>query len=265
MTWLGVDGRDLERLEKTFATFLDNLSEETESGSAAAGKFETNLVDEKTITIETYENVAVKLGPLPYEPGDMSEVVEIYIQFALTVRKRERDGNRRYVIVKSATEMVYLQVTETDSGDESRRRVQGLHFDFELFGEQENGENGVHDANHPVFHAQYNPNCIDTLAFDRWEPPEDPRNYPEYPRIPCAPFDIVAVGYMILNDHLPHKVIENAGWPSDDILDENLPQFPEQAFEEAMPGTLHSEAWYIHHSTDSDGRPLLDPNNHRRV
>ncbi|WP_143825013.1 hypothetical protein [Natrinema ejinorense] len=264
MTWERVDGRDVDKIEAAFATFLNNLSRETESDGAASAKFEADFVDSKTISVETFEGEAVRLGPVPYEPGDRSVTVEVYIQFGLTVRKRRADEGPEYLITKSSTEMVYLQVTE-DDGSESRERVQGLHFDFDLHAEQANGENGDHDANHPVFHAQYNPNCIDTVAFEHWEPPAHEQTYPDYPRIPCAPFDVVAVGYMVLNDHLPEQVIANQGWPSDEFLADNLPQFPEEAFNSPMPGRLHSEAWYVHHCTPTDGRPLVDPNNHRRV
>lgn len=264
MTWEEVNGDDLGRIETAFSIFLNNLSRETESDGAASAKFDVGFVDEETISVETNKGEAIKLGPVPNQPGDKSITVEVYIQFGLLIRKRQDDNGPDYLIIKSSTEMVYLQVTE-DSGSESRKRVQGLHFDFDLNSEQANGENGDYDANHPIFHAQYNPNCIDTVAFEHWSPPMDSKTYPDYPRIPCAPFDIVAVGYMILNDHLPESVIENKGWPGNDFLSNNLPQFPEEAFENTMPGKLHSEAWYLHHCTPTDGRPLIDPNNHRRV
>lgn len=264
MTWEQVDGRDLDRIEATFATFLNNLSRETESDGTASAKFEADFVDGETISVETFDGEAVKLGPVPYEPGDKSITVEVYIQFGLIVRKRQTDEGTKYVIIKSSTEMVYLQVTD-DDGSESRKRVQGLHFDFDLHAEQANGENGEHDANHPVFHAQYNPNCIDTVALGHWEPPVHEQTYPEYPRIPCAPLDVVAVGYMILNDHFPERVIANQGWPSNEFLSENIPHFPEEAFDSPMPGRFHCEAWYIHHCTPTGDRPLIDPDDHRRV
>lgn len=259
-----MSGRDVEKIERTFAIFLNNLSRETESDGAASAQFDVNFEDEETISVETNDGEAVKLGPVPYEPGDKSTTVEVYIQFGLLLRKPQADDDAEYIIIKSATEMVYLQVTD-DDGQESRERVQGLHFDFDLHADQANGEKEEYDANHPVFHAQYNPNCIDTVAFGHWEPPTHTQNYPDYPRIPCAPFDVVAVGYMVLNDHLPEKVIENKGWPNNDFLTDNLPQFPEEVFNSAMPGKLHSEAWYVHHCTPANGQPLIDPNNHRRA
>jgi hypothetical protein len=264
MTWEQVTGRDLAEIKAAFAGFLNNLSRETESDGAASSKFDVGLVDDKTISVETDEGEAVRLGPVPYQPGDKSTTVEVYIQFGLLLKKRQNGDDIEYNIIKSSTEVVYLEVTD-DDGIESRERVQGLHFDFDLHGEQANGENGEHDANHPVFHAQYNPNCIDTVAFGRWEPSNHEQTYPDYPRIPCPPFDVIAVGYMILNDHLPEKIIANQGWPSNNFLTDNLPQFPEEAFNGTMPGKLHSESWYLHHCTPADGRPLIDPNNHRRV
>lgn len=265
MSWVSVNGGDKGDLETAFALYLNALSRETESGGDAASSFTVDLVDEETLTVETDPGEAICLGPVPYRPGDKSITVEIYIQFGMTVKKEAPEDGSNYAIVKSATEMVYLKIVEED-GEEARERVQGLHFDFDLYGKQANGEDGKQDANHPVFHAQYNPNCVDTNALNRWNPDPHERSYPDFPRIPCSPFDIVSVGYMILNDHLPGQVISNRGWPSQEMLHECLPKFPEEAFTHTRPNQkMVSESWYNHHCVAEDGTPLLDTDRHRPV
>lgn len=265
MNWTTVNGGDKSNLETAFAVYLNHLANHTESRTSAAEKFTVDLVDEETLTVETDDGEAIRLGPVPYRPGDRSITVEIYIQFRMTVKKKESENPPNYVITKSSTEMVYLKIVEED-GEEARERVQGLHFDFDLNAEQANGEDGGHDANHPVFHAQYNPNCVDTDALNRWDPDLHERSYPDFPRIPCPPFDIVSVGYMILNDHLPEEVVSNQGWPSQEMLHDYLPRFPEEAFSHKRPDKkMVSESWYIHHCTSADGTPLLDADRHRPV
>jgi hypothetical protein len=265
MCYATVNGADKENLNTAFSLYLELLSNQTKSGGGAGAKFTVDLVDEETLTIETDKGKAISLGPVPYRPGDKSTTVEIYIQFQMTVRKDVSGGESKYLIVKSSTEMVYLEIVEKD-GEEARERTQGLHFDFDLNAEQANGEGGKQDANHPLFHAQYNPNCVDTEALDRWNPDQHERSYPEFPRIPCPPFDIVSVGYMIMNDHLPEEVVGNQGWPTEEMLHENLPRFPEEAFRHTRPNqTMVAESWYNHHCTDDDGTPLLDVNRHRPV
>lgn len=266
MSWDTVDGRDKSNLETAFALYLNSLANHTESGDSASSKFTVDLVDDETLTVETDTGKAICLGPVPYRPGDKSTTVEIYIQFRMTVKKQLETGDSDYVIVKSATELVYLEVVEDTAGEEARERVQGLHFDFDLNADQSNGEDGNQDANHPIFHAQYNPNCVDTSALNRWDPDKHERSYPDFPRIPCPPFDIVSVGYMVLNDHLPEQVVSNNGWPSKEMLHNHLPRFPEEAL---TSGHSHqkmvSESWYLHHCTADDGTPLLDANRHRPV
>lgn len=265
MSWTTVNGKDKSNLETAFALYLNSLANHTESRDGAASKYTVDLVNDETLTVETDNGKAICLGPVPYRPGDKSTTVEIYIQFQMTVKKKTSGDDPNYIITKSSTEMVYLKIVEED-GEEARERVQGLHFDFDLNAEQANGENGEQDANHPVFHAQYNPNCVDTNALDRWNPDKHERSYPEFPRIPCPPFDIVSVGYMILNDHLPGQVVNNRGWPSEEMIHEYIPRFPEEAFAHGHSGQkMVSESWYVHHCTASDGTPLLDTNRHRPV
>ncbi|MFC7096069.1 hypothetical protein [Halobaculum marinum] len=265
MEWEEVHGGDKAKLTKAYATYLNNLAKETESDDSPSKNFTIDLADEHTITIETDEGTAVRLGPVPYRPQDESTKVEIYIQFAMTIGKRTKDGSENYLISKSSTEMVYLKLIETD-GEEARERVQGLHFDFDLNGDQANGDDGEQDANHPIFHAQYNPNCVDTSALKHWDPAEHERSYPAFPRIPCPPFDVVSVGYMILNDHLPDTIIESRGWPSEEIIQEHIPRFPEESFEHGFGGQkMVSESWYVHHCIRDDGTPILDENRHRPI
>lgn len=265
MSWAKVNGGDKSKLQTAFALYLNSLANQTESSDGAASKYIIDLVDEETITVETDGGEAICLGPVPYRPGDKSTTVEIYIQFQMTIKKRESEGESNYIIIKSSTEMVYLKIVE-ENGKEARERVQGLHFDFDLNTDQANGENGEQDANHPVFHAQYNPNCVETNALDRWNPDKHEQSYPDFPRIPCPPFDIVSVGYMILNDHLPGQVVNNQGWPSEEMLHDCIPQFPDEAFTHGRSDRkMVSESWYIPHCTADNGTPLLDANRHRPV
>jgi hypothetical protein len=265
MSWEKVNGEDKGNLITAFSLYLESLANQTESGGSASSKFTVDLIDDETLTVETDSGEAIRLGPVPYRPGDKSTTVEIYLQFAMTIKKRDSEEKTTYIITKSSTEMVYLKIIK-ENGEEARERTQGLHFDFDLNADQSNGVSGSQDANHPVFHAQYNPNCIDTDALDRWDPDPHEQTYPDFPRIPCPPFDIVSVGYMILNDHLPRSVLKNRGWPSEDMLHDYLPRFPEDPFKHKYPGQkMVSEAWYIHHCTDKDGTPLLDVDRHRPV
>lgn len=267
MTWVDFNSEDLGNLQAAMSTFISGLLSQTESpNSAFKETIEIKYKDRKTIKSETVDSECLRLGPLPYRPGDTSKQVEIYVQFGLTIKARDTNSGRRYEIVKSSTEMVYLDVTEGEDGVETRERVQGLHFDFELNSEASEDGEDAQTANHPVFHAQYNPNCVDTAAIERWDPEPHSVNYPEYPRIPCAPFDIVSVGYMVLNDHLPKRIRDHRGWPSE-MLHENLPRFPKKAFEFTPQGGRHMvpEWWYVPSSVDGEGQPLLDPNYHRPI
>jgi hypothetical protein len=264
MSWETINGRDKKNLRTAFALYLNSLSTQTESGDSAASKFTVDLVDDETLAVKTDDGEAIILGPVPYRPGDKSTTVEVYIQFQMKVKKKELE-DPVYFIEKSSTEMAYLKIVE-EEGEEARERLQGLHFDFDLDSNQANGEDGNQDANHPVFHAQYNPNCVETDALDHWNPDKHERSYPDFPRIPCPPFDIVSVGYMILNDHLPGQVLSNRGWPSEEMLHEYLPRFPENAFAHKRPDRkMVSESWYIHHCVNDDGKPLLDTDRHRPV
>lgn len=267
MTWVDFRSDDFRTLRAAISTFVSGLLSQTESPDSTFGDtIETRYEDPRTIKSETVDSECLRLGPVPYRPGDTSKQVEIYVQYGLTIKARETDSERRYEIVKSSTEMVYLDVTEGEDGVETRERVQGLHFDFELNSEASVDDEDGQTANHPVFHAQYNPNCVDTDAIERWDPEPHNVNYPEYPRIPCAPFDIVSVGYMILNDHLPGRIKEHGGWPSE-MLHGNLPRFPKEAFEFEPQGGRHMvpEWWYVPSSVDGDGQPLLDPDYHRPI
>lgn len=267
MTWINFESDDFRNIRAAISTFVSGLLRKTESPTSNF----TEIIDTKyggnpqTIISKTNDSQCLKLGPLPYRPGDTSRQVEIYLQYGLKIKAKDTDSERRYEIVKSSTEMVYLKVTSED-GDETRERVQGLHFDFELNSEGSRDAEGRTEANHPVFHAQYNPNCVDTAAIERWNPDPHEVDYPDYPRIPCAPFDVVSVGYMILNDHLPTQIEANEGWPSE-LLHEHLPRFPTEAFDLDPQGgkPMVPEWWYIPNSVDRDGKPLLDPRSYRPI
>lgn len=264
MSWVDLGSRDFRRVESAISTYLSGLLSQTESPDRRL-KDTVEIVsweDEQTIRSETREGECLRLGTLPYRPGDNSKQVDVYIQYGLLIKGREIESEICYEIVKSSTEIVYLDVTETEEGDETRERLQGLHFDFDLNPDYESPR--AQTANHPVFHAQYNPNCVSSDAIQRWNPEPHGMNYPEYPRIPCAPFDIVSAGYMILNDHLPKKIRDHAGWPSG-MIHEKLPRFPEKAFEYVPEGgrKMSPEWWYIPTIRDSRGNPVLNPDQHR--
>ncbi|WP_276258145.1 hypothetical protein [Haloglomus litoreum] len=258
-----VNGEDLDNLQTAFSTFIYQILSETESPQrfSFSDKFNLEFEDNTHIIFETGDSECLFIGPLSYRPGDSSESIEIYIQFGLTVRAKDLEDRRCYEVVKSATEVVYLRIKENEEGEEYRERAQGLHFDFDITPDHElDGEY----ANHPVFHAQYNPNCVDTSAIDRWDPETHNTSYPDYPRIPCAPFDFVSVIYMIMNDHLPKEVRKNKGWPQN-VLHEYLPRFPREPFELAPADNLRMtpEWWYLFPSRNEDGSPRLRPDHHR--
>lgn len=251
---------DLKNIQSSISQFIHSINNQLDRRGGWHEKLKLNKKD-KSIEYGTKKGEAIKFDGLPYRPNDRSEILDIRLQFSMSIRVKKNDSNQRYCLWSSSTKTVYLQNSGGDKND--RKRFQGVKFDYELRPNDVGDTSGEGGVNHPVFHAQYDPTCIDSDAFD-CTVSNDYEHRPTYPRIPCAPMDFVSVVFMLLNDHRPDIIRDAGGWP-DSISDDHLPVFPSEAFTHLLPSddeTTTPESWY-HVPVESETAPGLHPDNHR--
>lgn len=209
-------------------------------------------VDEHHLNVYTPKNShALRFRGLPYRPDDSSRVVDAWLQFNEIVRGRELNGPNRptYEIVESATRIQYIVEDRAEDGERIGRARQGVRFEFKEHP----------DANHPVFHAHFDPVCVESGATQDYYRVEEPEFIiPSYPRIPSAPIDLVGATYMLLHDHVPEILEDDHGWPSDThTAIQKLPNFPASCFSHDPQGGngMFCDWWYLHATLNDDGFP----------
>lgn len=243
-------GQHIAELKQAFSHFWNSVVGIT--GSPARGitdeTITVNRVDDHRLDVCTpSDSQALWFRGLPFRPGDSSRTIDAWIQFEETVRGVEENGGVRYEIERSVTRLVYA-VQEREDGERIGKARQGVHFDFKE----------LPDGNHPVFHAQFDPSCIDTSAIEEYQLQVGGKSAPSFPRVPSAPIDVAAVTYMILHDHKPNLLDEDEGWPSETHAAlRKLPQFPSACFDPKPQGGngMLCDWWYLHATSDDDGVP----------
>lgn len=189
---------------------------------------------------------------IPYRPGDISNDIDVRLQFNEEIQAIDTMYGIRYEIVNAVIRIQYIKKEHVEDRGRIGQVIHGLHFDF----------NEMPESNHPVFHAQFEPNCISPRAPQqsyRVEPAT--RSTPSFPRVPSAPVDVAGAAYMILHDHTPNLLEDKHGWPSETHnAIQKLPQFPKHCFApEPQNGTgMFADWWYLHATSDDEGVPRWD-------
>lgn len=243
---LEVSPQHLKEIGDAYYRLIGHLSRLIQGGNADPDIIDQEIEDKgnETILVETENGDAVWIGPYNEHTESQSRI-HVAITFKQKIQRRKISGDEHYVITSSVVRVAYIREKRSRRNNEANRDytvVQGLHFDFD-----ENPD-GSQSCIHPIFHVQYDPNVIERNVIEKrigGNLQTRGISFPDYPRIPCAPFDIVSVVYMILSEHDADTLYQKGGLP-ENLVHENLPKFPPEAFKYApqKQNPMISDWWY---------------------
>ena len=148
-------------------------------------------------------------------------------------------------VIKSNVRLLYMEnyrkVKIQFQKDQTSGKVySGVHFDF-----ASQGTHTVDEYDHPVFHANFDLNCIEPSRLNRLNYEKPAVSRIDVPRIPTAPMDLAGVVFSVLRDHLPEKVVK--GWPPKiSTITENFPRYPRVTLDSCLKTDvkLSNTDWY---------------------
>lgn len=198
--------------------------------------------------MSTPEKALVLKGISSRHMGEKNKPYDIYLTLLQLIRAFKVDnGNVLLEAIESVVNVQYVesrsdqrvQREERESGGENARIYAGVHFDLAF-----NPDTTFKPA-HPIYHAQYQSDCIPPSATGRRYLENQPILRAAIPRIPTPPMDFGSVVYVILQDHFSEIVKE--GWPPTVLpFVMDLPRLPTEAFTQSFVAKrdFNSTWWY---------------------